>query len=199
MKSRGYRTEPHRGIFLISPLTRPKLPEKVQEILKELKTPIVYNPNYSNPENKSKSSYDPVSGQIITAETNEYKLLREAIHAIQDSIGAMDLTSRSAEEFQEKALGDLVNYYISEIEGTFDVQLTLAAYCEGPEAIEWAKFLGRCVDENNKYFDREYFKEHIMEYFDLFQESYKNVSGYNDPLEDDYNWSWDYFFEILGL
>jgi hypothetical protein len=38
-----------------------------------------------------------------------------------------------------------------------------------------------------------------MSFFDIFQECYKNTPGYNDPLEDDYKWNWNFFFNLLGF
>ena len=45
----------------------------------------------------------------------------------------------------------------------------------------------------------EYFKENIMNWFQDFQDAHKDIDGYNDELESDYEWSWDDFFDFLGL
>lgn len=45
----------------------------------------------------------------------------------------------------------------------------------------------------------KYFKENIMNWFQDFQDAHKDIDGYNDELESDYEWSWDDFFDFLGL
>lgn len=121
-------------------------------------------------------------------------MLREVIHAVQDAMGSLDGMSHSAEEFQEKVLGDLVDYSDSFIrnEGwgfTLDF---------GNVNSSWPEFVKSCFD-NDGNFDRDAFKEGIMDFFDIFQDAHSNVSGYNDSLEDNYNWHWDEFFDLLGL
>lgn len=67
-----------------------------------------------------------------------------------------------------------------------------------------AMFLCSLPIMSKKYFlystiDREYFKENIMNWFQDFQDAHKDIDGYNDELESDYEWSWDDFFDFLGL
>jgi len=174
-----------------------KLPEKVQAFLKENNIKITYDPNYRSP-NGGIASYIPGDNSIITSSLSldDNTLLREAIHAVQDAIGALDVESRSAEEFQEKALGDLADFFDSMFNDGGGFGFTLDSGCKGESG--WSEFLMSCFDDDGK-FDRDAFKNGIMDYFDEFQEGHKDIPGYNDPLEDDYNWSWDYFFGLLGL
>ena len=172
-----------------------KLPESIQNFLRTNNITLVYNPNYRS-SNGGIASYNPADKSIITSSFDDNTLLREVIHAVQDSIGAMDTKSMSAEEFQEKALGDLMEYY-----STILGDNILAGYGMDNGYIGnsgWVEFMGSCFDEDGN-FNRETFINGIMDFFDIFQEAHKNISGYNDPLEDDYNWNWNYFFDLLGL
>ena len=66
------------------------------------------------------------------------------------------------------------------------------------KANEWRGFVINCFDDRDT-FDWEYFKENIMNWFQDFQDAHKDIDGYNDELESDYEWSWDDFFDLLGL
>lgn len=125
-------------------------------------------------------------------------LFREAIHAIQDGLGHMDGESRSAEKFQEHVLGDFMEFR-DLLNGGGGCHLTLDFGLEGDNEGRWQDFLFDCFDEDGNNFNREYFLEHIMEYFDIFQEAHPGVPGYSDPLEDNYQWDWETFLNMLGL
>lgn len=43
------------------------------------------------------------------------------------------------------------------------------------------------------------FLENVMKYFDIFQEAHTEVPGYSDRLEDNYQWDWETFLNMLGL
>ena len=64
------------------------------------------------------------------------------------------------------------------------------------KANEWRDFVINCFDDRDT-FDREYFKENIMNWFQDFQDAHKDIDGYNDELESDYEWSWDDFFDTI--
>ena len=97
--------------------------------------------------------------------------------------------------FQEKALGDLASYFNGVINENGGCGFTLD-FSDGNSS--WSEFVGSCFDDDDN-FDRDAFKEGIMDFFDIFQDTHSNVSGYNDSLEDNYNWHWDEFFDLLGL
>jgi len=173
-----------------------KLPEKFQEFLKENNIKINYDPNYKN-DSGGPASYNPEDKSITTSSQDTNTLLREGVHAAQDAMGALDGASHSAEEFQEKALGDLVDFFdnvFKEEGGAFGFSLD-SGYGENSG---WAEFVGSCFDDDGN-FDRDAFKDGIMDFFDIFQDAHSDIPGYNDPLEDDYNWYWDEFFDLLGL
>ena len=172
-----------------------KLPEKVQSFLKENGIKINYDSNYKNGSG-GPASYDSENKSITTSSLDDNILLREVIHAIQDAMGALDEESHSAEEFQEKALGDLVGYFDNVINENGAFGYTLDSGYD--EDSGWVEFLGSCFDDDGN-FDRDAFKEGIMDFFEKFQEAHSNIPGYNDPLEDDYQWNWDEFFDLLGL
>lgn len=172
-----------------------KLPEGVKNLLMENGVKIFYAPSYRSPDG-GYDSYNPENKSIIVSSLEVDDLLREAIHAAQDVLGIMDLTSRSAEEFQEKALGDLRVYYdimFCEKEGR---GYRLDASYDGESG--WYGFLERSF-VGDGVLNRSFFIENIMSFFDIFQECYKNTPGYNDPLEDDYKWNWNFFFNLLGF
>lgn len=172
-----------------------KLPEKVQNFLKENNIKINYDPNYKNASG-GPASYDSENKSITTSSLDDNTLLREMIHAAQDAMGSLDGESHSAEEFQEKALGDLADYFDSVINENGGCGFTLDSGYEGDSG--WDEFLANCFDDDGN-FDRDAFKEGIMDFFEIFQDAHSNVPGYNDPLEDDYQWNWDEFFDLLGL
>lgn len=171
------------------------LPEKVQEFLKENRIKINYDSNYKNGSG-GPASYNSENKSITTSSLDGNILLREVIHAIQDARGSLDEKSHSAEEFQEKALGDLVGYFDSVINenGAFGSTLDFGYDKDSG----WVEFLGSCFDDDGN-FDRDAFKEGIMDFFEIFQEAHSNIPGYNDPLEDGYKWNWNEFFDLLGL
>ena len=171
-----------------------KLPEKIQDFLKANNIKINYDPNYKNGSG-GPASYFSEDKSIITSSLDDNVLLREVIHAVQDAMGSLDGMPHSAEEFQEKALGDLADYFDSFIKGNEGWGYTLDF---GDANTSWSEFVENCFD-NDGNFDRDAFKEGIMDFFDIFQDAHSNVSGYNDSLEDNYNWHWDEFFDLLGL
>lgn len=171
-----------------------KLPEKIQDFLKANNIKINYDPNYKNGSG-GPASYFSEDKSIITSSLDDNVLLREVIHAVQDAMGSLDGMSHSAEEFQEKALGDLADYFDSFIKGNEGWGYTLDF---GDANTSWSEFVENCFD-NDGNFDRDAFKEGIMDFFDIFQDAHSNVSGYNDSLEDNYNWHWDEFFDLPGL
>lgn len=173
-----------------------KLPEKIQNILKENHIKISYNPTYRSPHG-GYSSYDSEKKSIITSSLESYMLLREAIHAVQDITGALDTKSMSAEEFQEHALGDLYAYYKSHFDGGDGFSFTLEGF-DHEGNYGWEKFIESCFDKDGN-FDRKTFTNKIMEYFDAFQAGHENNPNYSNLLENNYNWNWDYFFDILDI
>ena len=171
-----------------------KLPEKMQDFLKANNIKIIYDPNYKNGSG-GPASYFSEDKSIKTSSLDDNILLREVIHAVQDAMGSLDGMSHSAEEFQEKALGDLASYFNGVINENGGCGFTLD-FSDGNSS--WSEFVGSCFDDDDN-FDRDAFKEGIMDFFDIFQDTHSNVSGYNDSLEDNYNWHWDEFFDLLGL
>ena len=171
-----------------------KLPEKIQDFLKANNIKINYDPNYKNGSG-GPASYFSEDKSITTSSLDDNVLLREVIHAVQDAMGSLDGMSHSAEEFQEKALGDLASYFNGVINENGGCGFTLD-FSDGNSS--WSEFVGSCFDDDDN-FDRDAFKEGIMDFFDIFQDTHSNVSGYNDSLEDNYNWHWDEFFDLLGL
>ena len=171
-----------------------KLPEKIQDFLKANNIKIIYDPNYKNGSG-GPASYFSEDKSIKTSSLDDNILLREVVHAVQDAMGSLDGMSHSAEEFQEKALGDLASYFNGVINENGGCGFTLD-FSDGNSS--WSEFVGSCFDDDDN-FDRDAFKEGIMDFFDIFQDTHSNVSGYNDSLEDNYNWHWDEFFDLLGL
>ena len=174
-----------------------KLPEKMQDFLKANNIKIIYDPNYKNGSG-GPASYFSEDKSITTSSLDDNVLLREVIHAVQDAMGSLDGMSHSAEEFQEKALGDLASYFENTFKEERNDPFGYNSLDLGNVNSSWPEFVENCFD-NDRNFDRDAFKEGIMDFFDIFQDAHSNVSGYNDPLEHDYNWHWDEFFDLLGL
>ena len=174
-----------------------KLPEGVKKLLIENGVKIYYALSYRSPEN-GYASYNPKDNSITTSSLSDNVLLREAIHAAQNAIGSLDANSRSAEEFQEKVLGDFANYYYNTLIGEIATEegYTLDFGYEGNSG--WLEFIIACFN-NNDVMDRDYFKENIMEFFEIFQICHTNNPGYSEPLEENFKWNWDYFLNLLGF
>lgn len=167
------------------------VPRPIRDYLAQNNIIINLDPNAEN------SHYDPKSHTIILKDVSDYRtFIHEAVHAIQDGLGHMDSESQSAEEFQAHVLVDLYNAYLSITEGCLFTSVTIP----GGDYNEWLNFLNNCINEDDGSFDRDYFKAHVMEFFDDFQATHHDSKhGYTDPLEDGYEWDWDSFFEMFGL
>ena len=175
------------------------LPKAIQEYLKSHGINIIYDPDIIK--SGAPGGYSPNSGNITVANGDVTTLLHEAIHAIQGSLGILDERSLSAEEFQAHALLDAYQAFFSLIEGRGN-STTLDSGFNGEGNSGWNEFLQQCIIEggDSYSFDRDYFINHVMDYFDLFQQSHQNSGhGYTDPLENNYNWSWEKFLDMLGL
>ena len=177
------------------------LPKAVQQFLSSHGINIKLG-GISEDDNPGKYTGDSI---ILFQDSNgQYQfmaLLHETIHAIQDSLGILDGKSLSAEEFQAHALLDAYQVIFSLIEG-LGVSTTLDSGFNGEGSSGWNEFLHQCIieDGDSYSFDRDYFINHVMDYFDLFQQSHQNSGhGYTDPLENNYNWSWEEFLDMLGL
>ena len=174
-----------------------KLPESIQNFLRTNNITLVYNPNYQNASG-GPASYFSLDKSIVTSVLDASTLVSEVIHAIQDSTGALDGKSHSAEEFQEHALVDLYSYFECYFGNGFGYALTLGGLTDGDS--NWEKFISSCFDREEGVFDRDTFVNGVMDFFEDFQEGHKgNSSGYDNPLEDNYNWNWNQFFDLLGL
>lgn len=173
------------------------LPKAIQEYLKSHGINIIYDPSLFS-QTGHPGEYNQKNETITVSNGDLDVLLRESIHAIQDGLGHLDGESRSAEEFQEHVLGDLMDIFnfLNDGDGFL---LTLDFGLEGDDAGRWQDFLFDCFDEDGNNFNREYFLEHVMEYFEIFQEAHPGVDGYSDPLEDNYPWDWETFLNMLGL
>lgn len=124
-------------------------------------------------------------------------LLHELMHAMQDSMGILDTDSLSAEEFQAHALLDLYNFYLNYVDEETEAP---GFYCTTSGDQEWFDFLNECF--HGGQFDERYFMDHVMDYFENFHNSSVDEgkgNGYDDPLEDDYQWHWQEFLAMLGF
>ncbi len=172
------------------------LPTAIQKYLKSHGINIIYDPDFIKSGNIG--GYSPTSGNITVSNGNAVLLLHEAIHAIQDGLGHMDGESNSAEEFQAHVLCDLLSFFdYLQNDKPFSTILDLGL--EGDNVGKWEGFLFDCFDENGDYFNKEYFLNHVKEYFNIFQEAHPGEESYNDPLENNYQWDWETFFKMLGL
>ena len=98
-------------------------------------------------------SYNSENKTITTSSTDANVITRELIHAAQDAMGILDGNSRSAEEFQEKALGDIADYADMLKNGGHGFGATLDIDSED-KANEWRDFVINCFDDRDT-FDRE--------------------------------------------
>ena len=100
---------------------------------------------------------------------NEYTLLSEAIHAVQDYLG-MTGTGKSNLEFQEHVIKDL--YYHHKYRKTKDIE-----YLNGistTESKDYIYLINNALDEKG-VLDLNKFLSEINYYFDEFQSHYKKV------------------------
>ena len=167
------------------------IPRSIQDYLTQNNITIKLDPNVE------KANYDPNTYTITLKSTTDYiTFIHESVHAIQHRLGHMDGESQSAEEFQAHALTDLYTAYLDIRVGYGFTSVTI----RGGDYDEWLSFLNDCLNEDDGSLDRDYFKAHVMDFFDDFQATHSDSkNGYTDPLEDGYEWDWDLFFEMLGL
>ena len=124
---------------------------------------------------------------------NEYTLLSEAIHAVQDYLG-MTGSGNSNLEFQEHVIKDL--YYSQKLRKQFgDDSLDLFSASTNKEYID---LIGTIFD-TDAIIDLKRFLIGIESCISGFHENYKQSNSYQSPTLNNFNYNWKKIFDIFGI
>ena len=127
---------------------------------------------------------------------NEYTLLSEAIHAVQDYLG-MTGSGNSNLEFQEHVIKDL--YFKQQYTETDDYN----EYKNYPNLStstdkEYDNFITNLFDEN-KVLDLNKFLSNINYFMADFQKNYKPGNSYQKSAVKNFNYNWIKLLHIFGI
>ena len=127
---------------------------------------------------------------------NEYTLLSEAIHAVQDYLG-MTGSGNSNLEFQEHVIKDL--YFKQQYTETDDNNeyKDYPNYSTSTED-EYDKFITSLFDEN-KVLDLNKFLSNINYFMADFQKNYKPGNSYQKSAVKNFNYNWIKLLHIFGI
>ena len=124
---------------------------------------------------------------------DEYTLISELFHAVQDHLGMTGI-GKSNLEFQEHVIKDL--YFSQQLRKTGDYK-----YFKGistTDDVGYAKFINKGFDNNgNLYLNN--FLMHINSYFDKFQEYYSQSGEYQEPGIENYDYNWKMILDLFGI
>lgn len=124
---------------------------------------------------------------------NEYTLLSETIHAVQDYLGMTGL-GKSNLEFQEHVIKDL--YYSQKLRKQFgDDGLDLFSASTNKEYVD---LIGTIFD-TNAIIDLNRFLSGIEYCIGSFQENYNLSDSYQSPTINNFNYNWRKLFDIFGI
>ena len=124
---------------------------------------------------------------------NEYTLLSEAIHVVQDYLGMTGI-GKSNLEFQEHVIKDL--YYSQKLRKQFgDDGLDLFSASTNKEYVD---LIGTIFD-TNAIIDLNRFLSGIEYCIGSFQENYNLSDSYQSPTINNFNYNWRKLFDIFGI
>ena len=124
---------------------------------------------------------------------NEYTLLSEAIHAVQDYLG-MTGSGKSNLEFQEHVIKDL--YFKQQYTRTGDYK-DYQNHSTSTED-EYDKFITSLFDENN-VLDLNKFLSNINKFIVYFQNNYEQSNSYQTQAVKKFNYNWIKLLHIFGI
>lgn len=127
---------------------------------------------------------------------NEYTLLSEAIHAVQNYLG-MTGSGNSNLEFQEHVIKDL--YFKQQYTETNDNNeyKDYPNYSTSTED-EYDKFITSLFDENN-VLDLNKFLSNINKFIVYFQNNYEQSNSYQTQAVKNFNYNWIKLLHIFGI
>lgn len=124
---------------------------------------------------------------------NEYTLISELFHAVQNHLG-MTGTGKSNLEFQEHVIKDF--YFKQRYKKTKNPE-----YLKGistTDSDDYECFIRKVFSENGDL-DLKYFLAGINSYFDEFQKFYSGSGAYQEPGKDNFNYNWEKIFDLFGI
>ncbi|MBQ5895840.1 MAG: hypothetical protein IIW75_04635 [Bacteroidaceae bacterium] len=124
---------------------------------------------------------------------NDYTLLSEAIHAVQDYLG-MTGSGKSNLEFQEHVIKDL--YFKQQYTRTGDYK-DYQNHSTSTED-EYDKFITSLFDENN-VLDLNKFLSNINKFIVYFQNNYEQSNSYQTQAVKKFNYNWIKLLHIFGI
>ena len=124
---------------------------------------------------------------------NEYTLLSETIHAVQDYLGMTGI-GKSNLEFQEHVIKDL--YYSQKLRKQFGEDgLGLFSASTNKEYVD---LIGTIFDTSG-IIDLNRFLSGIEYCIGGFQENYNSSDSYQSPPTNNFNYNWRELFDIFGI
>ena len=124
---------------------------------------------------------------------NEYTLLSEAIHVVQDYLGMTGI-GKSNLEFQEHVIKDL--YYSQKLRKKFgDDALDLLSASTGKEYVD----LIANIFDSTATIDLKTFLSGIEYCIGGFQEHYNSSDSYQSPKIKNFDYNWSKLFDIFGI
>ena len=124
---------------------------------------------------------------------NEYTLLSEAIHVVQDYLGMTGI-GKSNLEFQEHVIKDL--YYSQKLRKIFgDDALDLLSASTGKEYVD----LIANIFDSTATIDLKTFLSGIEYCIGGFQEHYNSSDSYQSPKIKNFDYNWSKLFDIFGI
>ena len=124
---------------------------------------------------------------------NEYTLLSEAIHVVQDYLGMTGI-GKSNLEFQEHVIKDL--YYSQKLRKIFgDDALDLLSASAGKEYVD----LIANIFDSTATIDLKTFLSGIEYCIGGFQEHYNSSDSYQSPKIKNFDYNWSKLFDIFGI
>ena len=124
---------------------------------------------------------------------NEYTLLSEAIHVVQDYLGMTGI-GKSNLEFQEHVIKDL--YYSQKLRREFgDDALDLLSASTGKEYVD----LIANIFDSTATIDLKTFLSGIEYCIGGFQEHYNSSDSYQSPKIKNFDYNWSKLFDIFGI
>ena len=124
---------------------------------------------------------------------NEYTLLSETIHAVQDYLGMTGL-GKSNLEFQEHVIKDL--YYSQKLRKIFgEDALDLLSASTGKEYVD----LIANIFDSTATIDLKTFLSGIEYCIGGFQEHYNSSDSYQSPKIKNFDYNWSKLFDIFGI
>ena len=159
-------------------------------VLKNLRT---VDGNGENTPRSGRYYADDNKVYLDSKHVNEYTLLSEAIHAVQDYLGMIGIGKTNL-EFQEHVIKDL--YYSQKLRKIFGEDSPYEHTASKDN--EYIYLLDSAIDKKG-VLDLNKFLAGINNFINSFQEVYVPSNSYQAPAVEDYEYNWIKLLQIFGI